>query len=85
VFNRLAGIYVVMFVPLLDLFLAQSPFATDPPAIAPLLPGHFPSELALDAAFTPAITTSNVVGAIGYLLLVAVIGGAAYYQAMRVR
>lgn len=85
VFNRLAGIYVVMFVPLLDLFLAQSPFATDPPPIAPLLPGHFPSKLALDAAFTPGITLWNVVAAMAYLLIVTVLAGAAYSHTLGVR
>ena len=59
VLNRLAGVYVLMFGPLLDIFVAQSPLATDTPAIAPFLPSHYPMKLAFDAAFTAQVDPGN--------------------------
>jgi len=68
VVNRLAGVYVLMFGPLLDIFIAQSPLATETPAIAPYLPSHYPLQLAFDAAFTVRIDLTNGWLGAGYLL-----------------
>ncbi|MFB6198047.1 MAG: hypothetical protein ABEI52_07245 [Halobacteriaceae archaeon] len=83
--NRLAGIYVLMFGPLLDLFLAQNPLAEESHAIAPYLPGHYPVKLAFDAAVTAHVDLSNLWPAIGYLLIIGFFVGSAFYRMLRLR
>ncbi|MFB6109374.1 MAG: hypothetical protein ABEJ60_00670 [Halodesulfurarchaeum sp.] len=82
-FNRLAGIYLLMFGPLLDIFLAQSPLAEQSPAIATYLPAHFPMKLVFDAAFTARIDLSNLVWALWYLLLIGLLVGVAFGRILR--
>jgi len=84
VLNRLAGVYVLLFGPLLDIFLAQSPLSTETHAVAPYLPGHYPMELALDAAFTAGVDPSPLWWGLGYLLAVALVTGLAFRRALRV-
>ncbi|WP_276271856.1 hypothetical protein [Haloarcula litorea] len=50
--DRLPGVYLLLFGSMVDLFVFQNPLATDPPAIATLLPGHYPLDVAIAAAFT---------------------------------
>lgn len=83
VLDRLAGVYVMLFGPLLDLFLAQSPFAADPVAVAPYLPGHYPVEVALDAAFTATVSLETAGRGLLYLGAVALLTWAVF--ALRVR
>jgi ABC-2 type transport system permease protein len=84
VLNRLAGVYVLMFGPLLDIFLAQSPFAAETHAIAPYLPGYYSMRLAFDAAFTAGIDPATLAGGIGYLLAIGLVACGAFYRAIRV-
>ncbi|MFB6253676.1 MAG: hypothetical protein ABEI06_03615 [Halobacteriaceae archaeon] len=82
--SRLAGVYIIMFAPLMDLFLAQSPFAEQTPTIGVYLPGYYPMQLAFDAAFSPDIAIENLIGSIGYLLVIGVFVGASFYRRLRV-
>ncbi|MFB6083059.1 MAG: hypothetical protein ABEJ94_02300 [Halorientalis sp.] len=84
VLNRLAGVYVLLFGPLLDLFLAQSPLTEETHWIAPYLPGHYPMRLAFDAAFTARVLPATLWPGLGYLLVVAVVVGAAFHRTIRV-
>ncbi len=84
VLNRLAGIYLLMFGPLLDIFLAQSPLAEESLAIATYLPAHFPMKLVFDSAFTASVDLANVGWGLGYLLLVALLVGIAFTRTLRV-
>ncbi|MFB6092482.1 MAG: hypothetical protein ABEK02_05680 [Haloquadratum sp.] len=84
VFNRLAGVYVLLFGPFLDLFLAQSPLTDETHAIAPYLPGHFPMRVALDAAFTTRVVAANLWAALAYLLVLGLVVGVAFERALRV-
>jgi len=84
VFNRLAGVYVLMFGPLLDIFLAQSPLSTETHAVAPYLPGHYPLELAFDAAFTVGVDPSPIWWGLGSLLAVALVTALAFRRTLRV-
>ncbi|MFB6198559.1 MAG: hypothetical protein ABEI52_09885 [Halobacteriaceae archaeon] len=79
VLNRLAGVYVIMFGPLLDLFLAQSPLSTETPDVAPYLPGYYPMQLAFDAAFTSRVEMGNFWFGLGYLSFILLIAGTAFY------
>ena len=67
--NRLVGVYVVLFAATLDVFLYQNPTVSDPAWFASLLPAHYPTRLALDAAFTPVIDHVAVAGSLAYLVL----------------
>lgn len=84
VLNRLAGIYVLMFGPFVDLFLAQSPLTDETHALAPFLPGHYPMKLAVDAAFTARVVPTNLWFSLAYLTLLVVAVGIAFRRALRV-
>lgn len=78
VFNRLAGVYVLLFVPMLDLFLAQNPLTADSPPMAAYLPGHYPIKLAVEAAFSTDPIATAWWWAIGYVGLLAAIAAVAF-------
>lgn len=85
VLNRLAGVYVLLFGPLLDVFLAQSPLTADGHAIAPYMPAHYPMALAYDAAFTATADADPVWGALAYLLALALLAAIAFAHRLSVR
>lgn len=68
VLRRVTGVYLLLFGPMLDLFLYQNPLAADTPWFATYLPGHFPVRLAIDAAFSSGIAIGSVAWAVGYLV-----------------
>ena len=79
VLDRLAGVYVMLFGPAVDLFLLHSPLATETPALADLTPGRWAGVAAMDAAFT----TDPNWGALGVSL--AYFAGTAVVAALAVR
>ena len=83
VLNRLAGVYLMMFGPFLDIFLAQSPLSEGAPAVAPYLPGHDTVEMAFDAAFTAGVDLATVAGGLVYLAVVAAVAWAAFSRTLR--
>jgi hypothetical protein len=83
VLNRLVGIYVLMFGPFLDIFLAQSPLSAETPAVAPYLPGHHTVEMAFDAAFTAGVDLANIAWGLLYLAAVAALAWGAFYRTLR--
>lgn len=60
--DRLSGVYVILFGAMLDLFVFQNPLATDTPALARFLPGHFPLRVAMAGGFDAPVTTSTALG-----------------------
>lgn len=70
VFDRLAGVYVVLFGSMIDMFVFQNPMVADRAAVAAYLPGHVPIELAIDAGFGTVETGTALAG----LAAVAVLG-----------
>lgn len=84
VLNRLAGIYVLMFGPFFDLFLAQNPLTDETHALAPFLPGHFPMKLAFDAALTARVAPRNLWLSLAYLAVLALVVGVAFDRAIRI-
>lgn len=77
VFDRLAGVYVMLFAPAVDLFLLHSPLATDPPDAAVLSPGRWAGVAAIDAALTATPNWSALGAGVAYLLGVAVVAAVA--------
>lgn len=83
VLNRLAGIYILLFGPLLDIFLAQSPLSTETPVLATILPSHYPMQLAISAAFTTSVDPTNLGLGLTYLLGIGVVTVAAFTRTLR--
>ncbi|SDX68233.1 hypothetical protein [Halobellus clavatus] len=84
VLNRLAGVYVLLFGPFFDLFLAQSPLTDETHALAPFLPGHFPMKLAFDAALTARVVPRNLWFSLAYLAVLALVVGLGFRRGLRV-
>ncbi|MFB6207524.1 MAG: ABC transporter permease [Haloglomus sp.] len=82
--NRLAGVYVLLFGPLLDIFLAQSPLSESSHAVAPYLPAHYPMQLVFDAAFTTAVDPTNFWWSLAYLAAVLALAGVVFGYRIRV-
>lgn len=83
--DRLPGVYLVMFGSMVDLFLFQNPLATDAPAVAEVLPGHFPLALAMDAGFAGSVHLAHVGWALAYLAGLTALATAAFYRELSPR
>lgn len=83
--DRLPGVYVMLFAPMVDLLLFQNPLATDPPAWTSLLPGHYATALVVDAAFTPAVEAGDALAALAAVGVVLAVATAVFYRATTVR
>jgi len=83
VLDRLAGVYLVLFGSMIDLFVFQNPLATETPDLALLLPGHYPLELAMDAGFTGSVDPAHLGLSLAYLALLTVLASAAFYRQVR--
>ncbi|MFB6176840.1 MAG: ABC transporter permease, partial [Halobaculum sp.] len=57
--DRLPGVYLILFGSMIDLFVFQNPLATDSPAAAALLPGHFPLRIAMAGGFDVAVDLAD--------------------------
>lgn len=76
VLGRTAGVYLLLFAPMLDVVILQNPLA-DPPGWAGWLPGHHATELAASAAFATDVASSHAGWALGYLAAVALVAAVA--------
>jgi hypothetical protein len=83
VLNRLAGVYLLLFGPMVDVFLYQNPLATETRAVAVFLPGHYPLDVALEAAFTGHADPAAFALGVGYLVLVTGLATATLARALR--
>ena len=72
--------FLVMFGAMVDLFIFQNPLAADPPLGATLLPGHFPTELAIEAGFADSVSLDPLAWSLTYLLGRAVLATLAFYH-----
>jgi hypothetical protein len=84
VLDRLVGVYLILFGSMIDLFIFQNPLATDPPALAQILPGHYPLRLTIEAGFTGSISPGAVVGTLVYLGALTALSAFGFYWQMRV-
>lgn len=82
--DRLAGVYLVMFGAMLDLFLFQNPLATDPPPAATWLPGHYPMRLAMDAGFAAGVELAHLGWGLAYLAALTALATLAFSRQVRV-
>lgn len=82
--NRLLGVYLILFGSMIDLFIFQNPLATDPPATATVLPGHYPLRLAIEAGFTGNIALGDVGWTLAYLTVLTGLAILGFYREMEV-
>jgi ABC-2 type transport system permease protein len=78
--SRLAGVYVMLFAPYVDMLMFQNPMATDAAAWTKLLPGYFTTKATMDAAFTQGLDIWNFVGAAGYFIVVLIVGIVVFHR-----
>ncbi|MFB6227563.1 MAG: hypothetical protein ABEH88_03105 [Halobacteriales archaeon] len=78
--DRLPGVYLILFGTMIDLFLFQNPMATDTPALATVMPGHYPIELAMDAGFSGTVSTEPLPWALAVLAVLTALATAAFYR-----
>ena len=79
--DKLPGVYVMLFAPMIDIFIFQNPMATESPQWVKVLPGYFVTKATMDAAFTTGFNLTNLIGAGGYLLVLLLIGTVVFYRA----
>jgi hypothetical protein len=84
VLDRLAGVYLILFGSMIDLFVFQNPLATDPPDAAILLPGHYPLQVVMMAGFTDSVTLEPLAWTLAYLAVVTGLATVAFFRKMRV-
>ncbi|MFB6361239.1 MAG: ABC transporter permease [Halobacteriales archaeon] len=82
--DRLVGVYLILFGSMVDLFIFQNPLATDPPAVAQWLPGHYPLQLAIRAGFTDKIVLGDLGLTVAYLAVLTVLATAGFYRETKV-
>jgi len=83
VLSRLAGVYTMLMLPMIDVFFFQNPMVEEVHWIAPYLPAHGVVEVATDAGFTATVTVDPLLGSLGYFALVALLATAAFYRSLR--
>lgn len=79
--DRLPGVYVMLFAPIIDILMFQNPMASDSPRWVKLLPGYFVTKATTDAAFTATVDAGNLIGATAYLVVLLVVGTVVFYRA----
>jgi len=80
VLDRLAGVYVMLFAPMVDVLMFQNPLATDSPAWTAALPGHFATDALVGAAFTAGVPLDDLAAASGYLLVLLGVSVLTFYR-----
>lgn len=83
ILDTLSGVYLLLFVPMIDLFLFQNPLATETHDIAVFLPGHYPLRAAMEAGFTTDVDLTTIGWGFVYLGVLSVFAIGAFYQSMR--
>ncbi|WP_248905697.1 ABC transporter permease [Halocatena marina] len=81
--DRLAGLYVMLFVPMLDIAVFQNPtfIRGDPPTWMTVLPSYHAMQVILDAAFGGGARLLNVELAVVVLGLAGLLAGTTFHRA----
>jgi hypothetical protein len=82
VVDRLAGVYLVLFGTMIDFFLLQNPLADDGD-IARYLPGHAPTELAVDGGFSTAVSAAPALSGLAFTALLGAVTVLALGRSLR--
>ncbi|MFQ3294691.1 MAG: ABC-2 type transport system permease protein [Halobacteriales archaeon] len=84
VLSRLAGVYTMLMLPMIDVFFFQNPLVEEYHWIAAYLPAHGVIKVATDAGFTEQVSLDPLLGSVGYFGLGALLATAAFYRSLRV-
>lgn len=86
-FDRLAGLYLMLFVPMLDVAVFQNPTFVrgDPPTWMTVLPGYHAMQVVVDAAFGDGARLLNAELAVVVLVLAGLLAGATFRRAGVIR
>ena len=79
--DRLPGVYIMLFTPMVDILMFQNPLATDSPTWTTALPGHFATNALMSAAFTSGSGLEEFLAAGAYVLVLLAIGVVVFYRA----
>ncbi|AGN00665.1 hypothetical protein L593_03570 [Salinarchaeum sp. Harcht-Bsk1] len=80
VLDRMPGVYSLLFAPIIDVMILQSPLSEQPWWTA-WLPGHHPAQLAASAALADSVAIEHAAGGLAALLvLVGVVGVVTTYR-----
>lgn len=82
--DRLAGVYVMLFVPMIDVLMFQNPLATQQPGWTTYLPGHYATKALFDAGFTSGIDSGTTLGAVGYATVLLTVCMVVFYRSTTV-
>lgn len=83
-FERLAGVYVMLIVPLAGVLLFQNPLASNVPGWSKLIPGHYTTAAMFETAFTASLDLWTVLSAIGYVAVLTALSVRLFQQTMEV-
>lgn len=84
VVSRLAGVYAMLMLPMIDVFFFQNPMVEEYHWIASYLPAHGVVTVATDAGFTESVSPDPLLGSAGYFVLAALLATGAFYRSLRV-
>lgn len=79
--DRLPGVYVMLFAPMVDILMFQNPLATDSPTWTTILPAHFTTNALMNAAFTAEGSLDDFFAAGVYVLALLFAGVTLFYRA----
>lgn len=80
--GRLTGVYLALFVPMVDVLFFQNPVVEEGHWLAQYLPGHHATALAVDAGLSESVAVPTAGWAVAYLAVVAVVATAAVYRSV---
>lgn len=80
--SRLAGVYLLLFLPMVDVLFFQNPMVGEYHRLAPYLPGHAVTRLAVDAGFSASVALDPLGSALAYLLAVGAVAAVAFHRAV---
>jgi ABC-2 type transport system permease protein len=78
--DKLPGVWVLIFTPLLDIVLFQNPLATETKTLATVLPAYSPMRLATDAAFGVGVQSHLATSSTMYLLVTMGVAALLYHR-----
>lgn len=81
--SRLAGVYLMLILPMIDVFFFQNPMVEDQHWIATYLPAHGAITVATDAGFTGNVSLDPLLGSLCYVALAALLATGAFYRTFR--
>ncbi|MFT4932538.1 MAG: ABC-2 type transport system permease protein [Natronomonas sp.] len=84
VLSRLAGVYTMLMLPMIDVFFFQNPMVEEHHWLATYLPAHGVIKVATDAGFTESVSLDPLLGSVGYFVLAAFLATGAFYRSLRV-